>query len=172
VLRYKERGRRDLARPLGAVLGSAVRLLLGEDGRGPVAVVPVPSSAAAVRARGFDHVDRLAHCAALPVGARIVRAVRLSRRVADSAGLSAAARAANLDGAMVALPQSCRRPAVVVDDVTTSGATLREAVRALTAAGWPVLGAAVVAATPRRYPVGQDLGVSQPGPLPRLPEAH
>jgi predicted amidophosphoribosyltransferase len=42
------------------------------------------------------------------------------------------------------------RPALLVDDVVTSGATLGEAARALQDGGWYVVGAAVVAATPRR----------------------
>ena len=39
---------------------------------------------------------------------------------------------------------------IVLDDVVTTGATLGEAERALTAAGARVLGAATVASTPRR----------------------
>ena len=75
-----------------------------------------------------------------------------------SAGLDAAARRANLSGRFrrlpVPLPPGCRL--VLVDDVATSGATLTEAARALTAGApagddGPVL-AAVVAATVRRVP--------------------
>jgi predicted amidophosphoribosyltransferase len=143
LLAYKERGRRDLARPLRALLRAA----LAEVGAPAAVVVPVPSSAAARRGRGGDHIARL-------VGRRRrVRALRLVRAVRDSAGLSTAARAANLDSAMRArAPRREGRAAIVVDDIVTTGATLREAARALRAAGWTVVGAAVVAATPRRVP--------------------
>jgi predicted amidophosphoribosyltransferase len=71
--------------------------------------------------------------------------------VQDSAGLRIDERRANLAGAMAArpAPNACG-PVVVVDDIVTTGATLAEAIRALRCAGWPVTGAAVVAATPRR----------------------
>jgi predicted amidophosphoribosyltransferase len=152
VLSYKERGRRDLRRPLADLLARAVRSLLDRDGIGEAVLVPVPSSRAAVRARGFAHVAQLTRRMRALTGCPAVPALRLTRAVADSAGLSVLERAANLDGAMRAVSPSGRAPAVVVDDVTTTGATLQEAARALAAAGWPVVGAAVLAATPRRYP--------------------
>ena len=90
--------------------------------------------------------------------------LRMSRVARDQAGLGAAQRAANLAGAVRVgrpLPAYLSRvvPAtadvagrwvVLVDDVVTTGATLTESTRALTDAGAVVLGAAVVAATPRR----------------------
>jgi predicted amidophosphoribosyltransferase len=55
-------------------------------------------------------------------------------------------RRENLRNTLVArAPGRLVAPVVVVDDVTTSGSTLTEAMRALMIAGWPVVGAAVVA---------------------------
>jgi len=148
LLAHKERGRTALARPLGGALARAVAGVAS----GPVLLVPVPSSRAAVRARGHDHAWRLARAAArrLPPGSAAGRLLAPARAVADQAGLSHAARAANLHGALVA--RQGRAHVVVVDDVVTTGATLVEAARALAAAGHVVLGAAVVAATARRAP--------------------
>lgn len=157
LLAHKERGRLALARPLGAALAAAVAVLHLD---GPLVLVPVPSTRAAVRARGHDHALRLARAAARSLDATGVPAsarplLRHARAVRDQGGLGAAARADNLAGALVA-----RGPAggrlVVVDDVLTTGATVREAVRALRAGGGHVLGAAVVAAA----------GVARPGVRP------
>lgn len=143
---HKERGRLGLVRPLGVLLASAVL----EMRPGEVVLVPVPSSRAAVRARGHDHALRLARSAARTAGLEAAPLLRATRAVADQAGLDAVGRAANLAGALAA-----RRPldglaVVVVDDIVTTGATLVEAARALRAGGARVRGAAVVAAVARR----------------------
>ncbi|HET6878388.1 MAG TPA: phosphoribosyltransferase family protein [Jatrophihabitans sp.] len=167
LIRYKERGRRDLAGPLAALLARAVREVLsatGADGELRPVLVGIPSTRAAAAARGGDHVARLARRAAVRCGVPLAaRTLELTREKLDSAGLSIADRAGNVCGALRAGPPSPRRAAVLVDDIVTTGATLREAARALQSAGWPVLGAAVVAATPRRR--AGTIGTSGPGGL-------
>ena len=161
---YKERGRRDLGRPLGDLLAFGVRRAVGSAGVPParVVLVPIPSARSATARRGGDHLLRLARRAAVGSGVRLARDVlQPTRAVLDSAGLGVAARAANRSGALRARAPA-GHTALLVDDIVTSGATLREAVRALRAAGWPVCGAAVVAATPRR-------GVAAPLAAPMRP---
>jgi predicted amidophosphoribosyltransferase len=152
LLGYKERGRRDLTRPLASYLADSIGQFLG-DGIAP-ALVPVPSSRRAVRSRGGAHLLPLARFAARRNRLRVVQPLTLTRSVRDSAGLSGIDREANLAEAMTAArPVERRQTALIVDDIVTTGVTLREAERALIAAGWSVLGAATIAATPRRRAV-------------------
>lgn len=167
LIAHKERGALRLAGPLGAVLAAAVGSAVAETGALPqegVLLVPVPSARRAVRARGHDPMLRLARCAArelrrggLPC--RVGPALRPARRVEDQAGLGAAARHRNLHGALT-VPGPLRRhlagrQIILVDDLVTTGASLAEATRALTAAGAPPLAAATLATTARRSAGGR-----------------
>jgi predicted amidophosphoribosyltransferase len=145
LLAHKERGRLGLSGVLGAALAGAATVL----DPGPVVLCPVPSAASAVRHRGYDHAMRLARAAAQASGLPARRLLLPARRTADQSGLSIAARAENMAGALGASGAAPAR-VLLVDDVMTTGATLVEAARALTVAGHEVVGAVVVAATARR----------------------
>ncbi|MFI5646518.1 ComF family protein [Kitasatospora sp. NPDC051705] len=156
LLAHKERGALRLAGPLGEALGRAVRSSLGPRAdAAPLLLVPMPSTRAAVRARGHDPTLRLAGAAArsLRRAGLDVRAeplLRHARPVADQAGLGAAERRRNLHGALTVLPRAGRalagRQPVLVDDLVTTGASLAEAARALADAGLPARAGAAVAA--------------------------
>jgi predicted amidophosphoribosyltransferase len=163
IVAHKERGLSGLARPLGIALARAA--LTASDGPSPVLLVPVPSSRASVRRRGQDPTLRIAREAARQATHEVirrhgrspdarparpcVRALTHRRHVADQAGLTATARAANLSGALHSRLDMRGHRVIVVDDVITTGATLTEAARALRAAGAEVQACAVIAATER-----------------------
>lgn len=153
VVALKDESVRTLAGPLGTLLAAAVADLLSADlartGTGePLWLVPVPARPVARRARGADHMMVLSGRAARVLRGRGISAhrcpalqhVRASR---DQLGLDRTSRRANVHGTLAgrSVPGGT---VVLVDDVTTTGATLAEAARALRAAGVVVAGAATV----------------------------
>lgn len=175
LLGHKERGLLALREPLASLLAVAVLAgpALAGAPRGPVVLTPVPSRRGTARRRGHDPTARITSAAARRLrrgGLDVVAAPLLRSRpgVVDQAGLGATERAANLAGSMHCPPELLRRLAarrpcarvVVCDDVITTGATLREAQRALEAVGLEVAAGAAVAATRRRFPAPP--GVSAP----------
>lgn len=156
LVAYKERNARHLAPVLGRVLARVVATVGVIVESTPLVLTPLPSDPAAVRQRGDDVVKRLATVAATQlrragVPTIVDACLRYGRRVADQSGLGIADRANNLAGSMFARPRGVGAR-VIVDDIVTTGASLCEAIRALEAAGVAVGGAAVIGATPRRYP--------------------
>jgi len=163
VLAHKEHGTFSLATPLGTVLAAAAGAAL--DAEGDNVLVPVPSRKVVVRARGHDPVLRIVRAAARTLRrrghpVRVAQALEQRGAVLDQAGLTAGERAANLSGSMgvrapvrEALARSGRPLTFLVcDDVLTTGATSREAQRALEDSGLRVRAVVTVAATRRRLP--------------------
>jgi ComF family protein len=126
----KYRGRRSLARPLGALMQRAGR----EVRDGADLAIPVPLHPSRLRQRGFNQARDLAGQIGLPV----VPALRRVRPTEDQVTLPAAERLRNVQGAFAATRPArlvAGRIVLLVDDVATTGATLEACARALHEAG-------------------------------------
>ena len=140
-------GRRSLARPLAALMRERGAALLD----GAACVVPVPLHPSRRRHRGFNQSADLARHLGLPV----VDALRRVRATATQADLPAAQRHRNVRGAFTVTRAGRTLAGVtvlLVDDVSTTGATLDACASALKAAGVVevrALTAARVVTTPR-----------------------
>jgi ComF family protein len=147
---FKFNARVELATPLALRLVDAVRR---DSGPLPQCVLPVPLAPQRLAERGYNQAWELARRVARRLGCRS-EAQLLDRPLAAAhqAELRLAQRLTNLRGAFV--PRPSRRVSLhglhvaVVDDVMTSGATLREAAAALRRAGAARVDAWVLARTP------------------------
>lgn len=135
---FKERGRT-------ALLGEFCRLVDEIELPSGCVLVGLPSATAATRKRGFVPAELLAERLARRRSLRSTHALVFSRKIFDQAGLSKVEREANLIGSMLAKP--VHGPIMLVDDVITTGASMREASRAMTAAGNQVVGFITIAET-------------------------
>lgn len=133
----------DLAKPLARGLVYQLR-----DALRPDACLAMPLSERRWRERGYNQAREiavpLARWLSLPLISPVVRV----RHTSAQASLGHAARQENVAGAF-----QCRMPlqgrhVAVVDDVMTTGATLREVARALRSQGARKVSAWVVAHTP------------------------
>jgi ComF family protein len=128
ALKYE--GRRSLARPLGDMMRDRGAEIIA----GAVCAVPVPLHPSRRRHRGFNQAADLAHRLGMPV----VPALRRVRATAAQMGLPASRRHANVRGAFAATRAAASLAGsvvVVIDDVSTTGATLEACARVLKDAG-------------------------------------
>lgn len=150
IVALKEHGRSDLVAPLARALALGIHRLMGWGVLAPpVTVVPAPTRWSAARRRGGDPVTRIAVGATADTPLLTVApALRLGGAVRDSVGLTSSARQRNIAG-RVRLTSASRQLAagevLLVDDVLTTGATARESVGALAAAGVRVTAVLAVA---------------------------
>jgi ComF family protein len=123
---FKYEGRRSLARPLGDLMRQRGADVL--DGAG--SVVPVPLHRSRRSHRGFNQAADLAHQIGLPV----VMALRRVRATGSQIPLPAARRHRNVRNAFAITRHAARLAGsivVLIDDVSTTGATLDACARVL-----------------------------------------
>ncbi len=146
VLRFKREYVLD--RFLGGLLGKAIEGAL--DGGRVDAWVPIPSPFRRRLQRGYQPTALLAGAASRLGAGPVVPALRMARYVPPfHRSMPAEARARAIRGAFRTsrLASIRGRTLGLIDDVSTTGATLREACRVLRGAGATGLVAAIVAKT-------------------------
>jgi ComF family protein len=136
VHRLKYSDRIELARPLGLWMARAGQEILADADL----LVPVPLHRRRLIWRRFNQANALALSVGRACGKKVDPFVLVRvKPTTPQVGLSRAPRAENVQGAF-AVPEEARlwiegRTIVLIDDVTTTGATLNAAARALLRAG-------------------------------------
>ncbi len=144
ITRFKYNSRPDLARPLSALLA---RTVLGLD-PAPQVVTPVPLYPSRLVERGYNQAALLASCLARGFGACFAPcALVRTRDTTQQAKLDRGGRMTNVAGAFEVRQRRrfVGRRVLLVDDVRTTGATLRACALALRQAGASEVQTAVLA---------------------------
>lgn len=143
----KYEGIRDLSRPLGKLLTDALAPLVATKPREEFVLVPVPLHPRRLRQRGFNHASLLAQEASRSLKLSLNdRILMRQRETQQQAKLKREDRLTNVENAFTAIPKYTQKnkTIILVDDVITTGSTIRETTKALRRAGTKeVWGAAV-----------------------------
>lgn len=143
IQRLKYRDQLILAKPLGQLLGAAVT-------RAPTAfiphgIVPVPLHPQRLRQRCYNQALEVARPLARQLGVPLhATLLQRTRNTPPQQGLSAMERRRNLRNAFALTSKALPASVLLVDDVMTTGATLRECSRILRAGGVKAVQVAVV----------------------------
>jgi competence protein ComFC len=136
IHRLKFKGIRDAAAPLAEIMAGYVSKLALSPA--DYVAVPIPLSERRRRERGFNQSELIAMALARRLGMPLETAalVRMRHSSPQSLSASVAERKENVKGCFAAANGSLRSENIIlIDDVTTSGATFLEAARTMKAAG-------------------------------------
>lgn len=165
---------RTLGIRLGRLLGDAIAHQLEAAGidRSRVIVVPMPTTFRRRMSRGIDHALVLARAVQSRTGGRLARPV-LKRHRPSQLEVNPSERQRNMARAfrprvLSPGPDLAGKVVILIDDVTTTGATLRGACRAIPAA-WRARSGAPSSSTARPRVWAGVLGVTPGAPGPRDP---
>jgi len=118
------------------------------------ALVPIPSGRSANRRRGRDFINEMAISVARDFGVAVLPLLEHQRVIRDQSKLNISSRRENLAMALSIKAEFhgnyLGEKVVILDDLVTTGATINEANRALTKAGFAVQAAATACVALRR----------------------
>lgn len=136
VLRsFKELGESSLAKTLAGPMAS----LLGCIHGGPITITPIPGNRTSTLERGYNPPEVLAREIGLLVpSVEFLSLLRKTRSTLDQSKLKPGERIKNQANSVVS--SVGQRSVVIIDDIVTTGATIRAAAEALESAGHTVLG--------------------------------
>lgn len=136
IWQLKYRGDARAVEPLAELVGA----YLETESLSSCTLVPIPLSKERLRERGFNQTALVAHAVATTHSAVAVREDILvrQRHTRPQTALSRKERVENMHGAFASKKAvgDVRQPLILIDDVTTTGSTLREAATTLHEAGY------------------------------------
>lgn len=152
IREFKFRSRKRLAVPLASLLGQCVLSF----GQAFELILPVPSHRDRIKSRGFDQIRVLAKLLSGETGVPIFEGLSRIRNTKPQFGLALRERSRNVKGAFqVEQPGLLEnRGVLILDDIITTGATVREissVLRSEAGPGW--IGVLSVARAAHRYPL-------------------
>lgn len=127
---FKFTNAKDAYKPLAALLDEALPILPDNT-----RLIPIPTVASHIRVRGYDHMGLIAHCFGklrkLPVDSPLIRVTSTTQR-----GAGARQRAEQAESAFKCVKRlDDKATYLLLDDVITSGATVKYAAQVLLDAG-------------------------------------
>jgi ComF family protein len=135
IHRFKYEDHPELAPALAELLATECRQFLSQA---PRLLVALPLHERRFRERQYDQTQLLAGELARALGGEApVGLLSRARETRRQVGLSESERAQNVEGAFTASPTVAGREVLLVDDVLTTGATVRAAAAVLQQAGAP-----------------------------------
>lgn len=150
LLRAKEANQEAADHLLVKAINHSLRYFLKNYGSGDL--VAIPSRKSATRKRGRDFMQEITQSVANIESLKSMEILQHQRAVRDQSKLNSQQRNLNIAGAFSATCNLAKLadsgnigPLIIVDDLVTTGATLAEAIRALRAAGFSVIGAVTAA---------------------------
>jgi predicted amidophosphoribosyltransferase len=151
-LRAKEANQEAADQLLVKAITHSLQYFLKNHGSGDL--VAIPSRRSATRKRGRDFMQAITQSVANIETLKSLEILQHQRAVRDQSKLNSQQRNLNIAGAFSATCNLAKLdklakladsgnigPLIIVDDLVTTGATLAEAIRALRAAGFSVIGA-------------------------------
>lgn len=146
--KLKYDGRRSIAELYGELLAASWQQSQPTiDRPPPLIVIPIPLHSDKLASRGFNQAELIARKFCQVTGAKLDLSLQRTRSTVAQFGLSKSARQENVAGAF-ALGRSSLKPdanILLIDDIYTTGATVRSAAAILRSSQFNVCGVAVVA---------------------------